>query len=100
MARRILPRRILVRTPAISRLGGGKNGRRAVYLDEMAIVHVLIVSEEQSSMTALAFGIAEEVEIPGRFRANVPTKTGMTLLNRSRPELSEYSGIYDGGEIR
>src|SRR5215831_17767763 len=26
---RIIPRRILIRTPAISRLGGGKNGRRA-----------------------------------------------------------------------
>src|SRR5215831_10092749 len=53
---RILPRRILMRTPAISCLGGGKIGRRAVYLDEMAIVRVLIVSAEQSSMTELAFG--------------------------------------------
>src|SRR5215468_8693634 len=53
---RKLPRRILMRTPAISCLGGGKIGRRAVYLDEMAIVRVLIVSAEQSSMTELAFG--------------------------------------------
>jgi hypothetical protein len=49
---RILPRRILMRSPAISRLGWGKNGRRAVYLDEMAIVRVLIVSAERSSMAA------------------------------------------------
>ena len=39
-------------------------------------------------------------EIARRFRARVPTKTGMTSLHRSGPELSEYSGIYDGSEIR
>src|SRR5215467_5596593 len=71
---RKLPRRILMRTAAISRLLRSENGKRTVCLDDIAIVRVLIVSADQSSMTALVQDLRKTLRSQGDSGQQVPTK--------------------------
>src|SRR5215467_12066693 len=78
---RKLPRRILMRTAAISRLLRSENGKRTVCLD-VAIVRVLSVSADQSSMTALVQDLRKTLRSQGDSGQQVPTKTS---LHRTGP---------------